>query len=177
MFRINRVCLTTLPLTMALVFLANLAGCHKKQSAKGESAAEINKVVDQWDDLYQPYLHGSLDEARKSQEESIKLIENCSLAPRLKAHMFYFTYSRLYVLENAAGNQVAADADFSKAKYWSRREDELIGDAPQNVAAHEKMFTPEHCSHVVDVFARHNNHGNDPDFMTNRAATTLPAGE
>src|SRR6185312_11343596 len=122
-----------------------------------------NRVVDQWDDLYQPYLHGSLEEARKSQEQSVKLIENSPLAPRLKAHALYFTYCRLYVLENFAGNRTAADEDFTEAKYWSKREDELNGAAPERVAAHDKLFSPELCSHIVDVFARRNNHGNGPD--------------
>lgn len=149
-------------------------GCRRAQSAKRVRATETNRVYDEFDRLCSVYKHGTLDEARRSQEEALRLIEDSSLEPRFKSHALYFTYARLYVLENAAGNRAAADVDFLKAKYWYVQEDELKGDSVDRVAAHVKLFTPDICFHIANVFGAHEDRYKDPAFMTRRAASTLP---
>lgn len=173
--RAGQVCSSMLVLGMIAICTSSLTGCHRARDGKLAKLAYTNRVLDQFDSLCSVYKEGTLGEARKSQEDAARLIENSSLEPRVKAHALYFTYSRLYVLESTARNRTTADLDFLKAKYWSARENELNGSSADLVAAHAELFSPEICFHIAHVFGSHKDRYKDPAFMARTRATTLPA--
>lgn len=81
-----------------------LLGC---QVSRVDPSVEFTKQADV---LYQSYLQGDRNQARRSLEETIQLAGKSNLKPTGEADCLCFTYARLYALEKKNGTQSLAEA-------------------------------------------------------------------
>ena len=138
------------------------AGCDREQIVR-------DNLLKQTDDLYRVYLTGGREEARRSLQEAVRLIENTSVSPPFQkgqAGALFLSYARLYALERRAGSNDMAQIYFTKARYWCLRQDELDGDSPSGCNAYlAKFATEDRMTDFIDKWDTGANNGNRPRYI------------
>src|SRR5690242_1453090 len=81
-------------------------GCSRSRSATiGAENKAANELYGKLDELYAVYLDQGPKDAKKTMETALLTIEHANeVTDRVKAHSFWLTYARLYLLEENAGN-------------------------------------------------------------------------
>jgi len=122
----------------------------------------------QTEELYQIYLNGGRDEARRSMVEANRLVEEVKLSdfePH-RAAVLLLGYGRLYALDYRAGSNDMAQADLIKARYWALRSSELSGDTPGESEEYVEKFTGgNRLIEFVDSWEKNANHGREPRYI------------
>ena len=105
-----------------------------------EHAQHPAVLSEQFDQLYQTYVDSGEDEARRSLQQVIQMIESATLRPEATAHGLWLGYGRLFVLEERTGRVDAAQVALMKAQYWCLRKAELSGDSSAEAVAFVERF-------------------------------------
>jgi hypothetical protein len=127
-----------------ILVLGSLLGC------RGQTASQ-KQVLEQTERLYQKYLEADPAEAKKCLEDEIALLEKSTVLDRSgRAHDLFMTFSRLYVLEAAAGDKDRADAALIKARYWNLLRFELSGVPTEKAIVEVRSFTPEKTKKIIE---------------------------
>ena len=111
-----------------------LFGCASERAQRPAVLSE------QCDQLYQTYVDSGEEDARRSLQQVVQLIETAALRPEATAHGLWLGYGRLFVLEERAGRLDAAQAALTKARYWCLRKAELSGDSSSEAVAYLERF-------------------------------------
>lgn len=153
-------------LLFSIIFLAGCPSEHEKLVANQTAYQNLLKQTDQ---LYKDYFNGTSEEARRSLQKIILLVENSRLAPEMqkgRAAVLFLAYGRLYALDRRVGNDDSAQIDLVNARYWCMRKDELDGDTPTGCAAYlAKFASTDTLVHFVNGFDRGANNGNLPRYV------------
>lgn len=156
------------------------------QEHQHATAQRFQEVRTQLDRLYTRYLNGDREEAKRSMQEAVAMIQSSKLGAefeRFESASLFLAYARLYVLEKRAGNGELAEADVVKARYWYLRKDELSGKSVEEASAAVAEFTPERCMAFVDEWDRGCTDGLGPKYARDGRApdrqgatgTTMPS--
>lgn len=141
---------------VCLMFLA-ARGCDRKDTPRtSPPVSDPNHVVDKICEttapLYQSYLDGDRDQARRGLEQILSTVENTpGLPSKFRNRDMWLNYARLYVLEKRTGNPLLAEAHLIEARYWHLRE--LRGSeglSSDQAASQEAEWTPEEYARWVD---------------------------
>jgi len=114
--------------------VVTLLGCASERPQRPAVLAE------QCDQLYQTYVDSGEDEARRSLQQVIQIIEAATLRPEATAHGLWLGYGRLFVLEERTGRVDAAQVALMKARFWCLRKAELSGDSSAEAVAYVERF-------------------------------------
>lgn len=155
-------------LPIFIVALGALHGCRFKQSDSIErQTKKYYDFSERSDQLYAIYLTGNANEARQSLEKDIdSIIEGKEyLEPGGRAGMLFLAYCRLYVLEKRLGNNVEAEANLIKARYWLIRKGELLGLPTGETMQEVLKFTPAKIVETIDAFDKKLNDGSSPNYF------------
>jgi len=136
---------------VAIPAVVLLNACHhgKDDGFWREESKEMKQFGQQTDKLYHTYLDGDRDQARRSLQGTIQLIEEAQLPPHGKAHTLFVTYCRLSVLEKKAGNDALAENYLLKTRYWYLRELEIDGKSVDQTSDAVKAFTGDKAQQLV----------------------------
>src|SRR5579863_443098 len=147
---------------ISMLALLVFAGCDPEQIAR-------DNLLKQTDSLYRVYINGGRDEARRSLQEAVRLIENTPVSPPFQkgqAWSLFLGYARLYALEHRAGSNDMAQIYFVKARYWCLREEELDGDSPSGCNAYlAKFATEDKMLEFIDKWDKGANNGKGPRYI------------
>jgi hypothetical protein len=147
-------------------FLALLYGLFLAISVGAADLAPAPGPSSEMEKLYQVYLNGTVEEARRALLQSIEMLENeKSSDQKASAHARWLNYSRLHVLEARAGNHDLADAALLKARYWFLRKLELAGDSTEKAIILVRGFSGSKCAQVVDQFDREHTDKKGPRYL------------
>lgn len=138
-----------------------LAGCASKGTKQ-------KRLLREGDKFYEAYLAGDVNSARRSLEEATQFFTSPAadiLEPSGHAGILYFTYARLYALENRTGDRAAAEAALVKARFWNEKRYELAG-ATNEVSAEECRLSsrPEKIMEVADKLDNAASNGKGPRY-------------
>lgn len=122
------------------------------------------KESSELDKLYQVYLDGTIEQARRALLQSIALLEKES-DKKAVAHAQWLNYSRLHVLEERAENHALAEASLLKARYWFLRKLELSGEPTEKAMEIVRGFTGPKCAEIVDQFDRDHTDKKGPKYV------------
>ena len=136
-------------------------GCNSKrdQAAKAESQLELNEYKNRANLLYDSYLRGDQQEARRSVEDAIQLAQGLKSSPWYQARCLSFYYARLYAIEVRSGNESNAVAALAKVHEWASNEFVLGGHTLAEASAIVKAYTGNRIVEAVDQWDRDHNAG------------------
>ena len=120
--------------SVAILALIAFVGCNAKRN---EATNDSTKQEDQF---AKAYFAGEANQARHSLLELIQSLEKAKVSLLDQADPLAFAYARWYVLEKRVGNEDAAVAALTKARYWFRRQQELSGKPPAEAELAAKDF-------------------------------------
>lgn len=148
---------------VSIVLSSVFFGCHTDPVHR--QSQRQKEVLQETQKLYEKYLTGDVDDARRSLRETIRVFEECDgVTSSFRAANLFVECSRLYVLETLSGNTTAAKAAFVEVRYWKLKEHELRGDSPQKAMEAVEAFADEN----VLAMIRHENQsrGKEPEFIS-----------
>jgi hypothetical protein len=149
-------------LSSALTIGIVTAGCESKT----RRFAQQNEILQQSEALFQCYLQGDVKRARVCLYDSAKMLEESLVLESIgRSQLLSKTYFRLYVLEKRANNEIAAEANLIKARYWSLKNGELMGVDPAKTVEQITNYSPERIFQYVDEFDKKNNKGKQPAYL------------
>ena len=161
------------------VGMTAVSGCERapvKSSAVSKHpdqvAAEVNA---RQNELYQIYLNGNRNDAARSVENVVKLLEETEgQPPRFQAANLWPAYARLHLLEQRNGDEALAEAFWTKARYWYLRTQELSGSSKADAARAVEQFTATKCAELLNRLDGSKANGRGPAFLRT-ANSTQPA--
>lgn len=140
-----------------------LSGCNQGD----HRFSNQRKILQEYEALGNSYLKSDLVPARNSLLKAAKLIEQATiLEPDGRAQWLCHTYLRLYVLESRSGDEAAAEAALTKARYWYVVRDELNGKPPLQTMAGIKDLTDERIfQYITDFDRKHSEDGKEAHYL------------
>ena len=148
-------------LLLALALAAFTGGCSSEQATRRDFVLKTNA-------LYDIYLNGGRDQARRSIVEANRLIEEVKLPDfeADRAFVLFLEYGRLYSIDYRAGSNALVQADIVKARYWCLRSRELSGDTPdESIRYVDKFSGPDKLLAFIDKWEKGANHGKQPRYI------------
>lgn len=146
-----------------------LTGCTSERQALVSEQTAYENLLKRTDRLYKVYFDGGRENARRSLQEIISLVENAKLAAQVqngRAGVLFLAYGRLYALDHRAGSSNSAQIDLVNARYWCLRQYELDGDPPEGSAAYLAKFAgTDTLVGFIDGFDRGANNGELPRYV------------
>jgi hypothetical protein len=142
--------------------LVVITGCHSESARRQELGRRTG-------DLYEIYLNGTREDARRSIVEANRLIEQASFSDweENRAFALFLGYGRLYSVDHRAGSNDLAQADLIKARYWALRSSEFHGDAASEADRYVEKFAGDGDKLLtfIDKWERGANHDKDPKYI------------
>lgn len=139
-----------------------LTGCDFEQIGRDNLGKQTSR-------LYEIYLNGGRDDARRAAQEANRLVEATKFSPSYQEHQsfaLFLGYARLYALERRSGSNDAAQMYLVKARYWALRSEELHGDSPAECNAYLTKFAAESTlMDFIDKWDKNANKGNAPRYI------------
>jgi len=129
-------------------------------------ATEAEKFDKQVDSLYQKYLDGSLEEAERSLQEILHVVEGSNVEPRVQAHTRYLAYVRLYAMEvrRRGDTDPVAEAYLLEARYWFLQQRKFEGRGFEDASKDVQSLTPQQCKDFVEKWDKDHSGGKGPRF-------------
>ena len=107
------------------------------------------------DTLYYQYVNGDAGKARDSLLTGVTILEKAScFEESTHAGLLSLEYSRLAVLENKAGDKLAAEAYLLSAQYWQLKDHELSNSSAGAAMAKVKALDMQEATRFVEKMDR-----------------------
>ena len=160
--------ISVVPISALVMAVLCFADCSSKEEQQDRVIEETNlkaKALDaQLVALYEVYLEGDRQQAKRALEEMVLATDASKVAPRANAAALWLIYSRLYVLERRGGSATLADAYLLKARYWLLRKGELSGFSAEEAGEGVSKFTADKCLEMIDHWDKSRTNGKGPNY-------------
>jgi hypothetical protein len=162
---------TSILFTAVIGLLLLCTGC----GTNGRKSAMQKELIGKSNALSRGYLYDDVTAAEQDLLQNAALLEGATiLEPTGRAQLLSLTCFRLYVLEVRIGNSAMAQASLIKARYWSLRHGELLGNNVVNSIRDINEFTPERITKYVDDLDKRHHDGKEARYLETVGNTEAP---